>query len=344
MRKQKLAIILMVLFGMNHELWAQDADSNKLRPEFGVAYTSELQTNFKEARWNNLFELSADIPLSKKITFNVASLSLLTTGIEPLILDLQGISNMDGWNINFALTVAGFTWQINDHHSLFAGIRRIDEDYFCSDGLALFTNCSCGGFPPVAYNSLIPTYPLAAMGIHYAYNSENWGIQASVYNGEGAYELTGEYNVFRVCPHEDGVFALGQIEYRHKDSHYYLGASMHDMGLLKIGDRKIRPAIWTYAEQALAKNLTLIAAYSHAFSDDELCNNFCGIGSKYTYKKVEIGIFSDYTRILDVDEWATELTCNITLTDHLSIQPVLHLVNTDGEINWAGMFRLGINL
>ena len=52
----------MALLGICHQLWAQDVDSNKLRPEFGVAYTSELQTNFKEARWNNLFELSTNIP------------------------------------------------------------------------------------------------------------------------------------------------------------------------------------------------------------------------------------------------------------------------------------------
>ena len=341
---QKTAIVVMAMTGLNNPLMAEDADSTSVRPAFGVEYTSELQTNFKEAKWNNLFELSADIPLSKKITFNVASLSLFTSRLEPLMLDLQGISNLDGWEINFAFTVAGLTWQINDHHSLFAGIRRIDEDYFCSDGLALFTNSSCGGFPTITANLLPPTYPLAAMGIHYAYDNGKWGIQASVYNGEGSYELTGEHNVFRVCPKEDGVFALGQIEYRHRDSRYFLGASMHDLDLLQIYERKIRPAIWTYAEQALAGNLTLIAAYSHAFSDDELCKNFCGIGGKYTYKNVEMGIFTEYTRVLEIDEWATELTCNITFTDHLWIQPALHIVNTDGNTDWAGFLRLGINL
>jgi len=335
----------MALLGICHQLWAQDVDSNKLRPEFGVAYTSELQTNFKEARWNNLFELSANIPLSNKVSFDIASMSLFTSAMEPLIPDLQGFSNMDAYqDIRFALTVAGFTWHINDEHSLFAGIRRIDEDYFCSDGLALFTNSSCGGFPPVTGNSLIPTYPYAGMGIHYAYDSEKWGVQASVYNGMGSYELTGQYNVFRFCPKDDGIFALAQIEYRHKGSHYFLGASMHDLDLLEIVGRKIRPAIWTYAEQAVGTGFTLIGAYSHAFSDDELCKNFVGIGGKYACKNVEMGLFTDYTNIIEIDEWATELTCNITITDHLSLQPALHIINTDGETNCVGMLRLGINL
>ena len=92
-------------------------------------------------------------------------MSLFTSAMEPLIPDLQGFSNMDAYqDIRFALTVAGFTWHINDEHSLFAGIRRIDEDYFCSDGLALFTNSSCGGFPPVTGNSLIPYLPLCCYG------------------------------------------------------------------------------------------------------------------------------------------------------------------------------------
>ena len=60
--------------------------------------------------------------------------------------------------------VAGFTWHINDRHSLFAGIRRIDEDYFCSDAHALFTNSSCGGYPTITFNYPVAIYPVSAMG------------------------------------------------------------------------------------------------------------------------------------------------------------------------------------
>lgn len=130
---QRLSIILMVLIGSHHPLMAQRADSTRWRPSFGVDYTSELQTDFKRTKFVNLLELRADLPLSRHLSVNLSSISVATTDEEPLGNDLQGFSNIDSWNKVFALSVAGLTWQVNDAHSLFAGLRRIDEDYFCSD-------------------------------------------------------------------------------------------------------------------------------------------------------------------------------------------------------------------
>ncbi|MBO7068589.1 MAG: hypothetical protein J6W52_07925 [Bacteroidaceae bacterium] len=340
----KTAIIVTALLVGNSHLKAQDADSTRLRPTFELEYTTELQTDFTDANWANLLQLRAAFPISRKFSFNVSSVSVVATDEEPLAEELQGFSNITAWNIPFALSVAGFTWHINDCHSLFAGIRRMDEDYFCSDDLSLFTNASCGGFPTITANYAIPVYPMAAMGIHYAYDSKKLKIQASLYNGTGSYEFTGRNNVFRICPQSDGIFALGQVEYRHRGSRYYLGASLHDWDLLGIGERKPRPSTWIYAEQVLGGNFTLLAAYSHAFSSDELCNDFFAIGGKYTFKKAELGIFSDYTRIIGIDEWATELTCKIALTNYLSLQPALHIITTDDITNCIGMLRLNVCL
>lgn len=337
-----VAILLMTACPIH--VTAQDADSTRLRPSFGLDYIGELQTDFKYTKFVNLLELHAEVPLSQKISFSASTLSLATTNEDMLFLNLQGYSNIDAWQIPFTLTVAGFTWRVNDHHSVFAGIRRIDEDYFCSDGLSLFTNTSCGGFPTVVNNLVTPTFPLASMGIHYAYESERWGIQASVYDGTGSWELKGRNNVFRVCPKSDGIFALGQVEYRHNDSHYFLGASVHDMYVWGEGERKLRPAAYGYAEQALSDRLTLLAAYSHAFSEDEPFRNFCAIGGTYTCKRVECGVFSDYTSLIGVDEWATEFNCKVTLTDYLSVQPVFHLIITDSKTNCAGLLRMNVSL
>ena len=334
-------ILAIILLGCSHQLTAQQ---EPLRPSFGVEYTGELQTDFERTKFVHLLQLRAELPLSRHVTFDVSSISLAHTDEEPLYSDLQGYSNIEAWNIPFALSVAGFTWHINDSHSLFAGIRLIDEDYFNSDGLGLFVNSSCGGFPTITGNFAIPSYPMASMGIHYVYDSESLGVQASLYNGTGSYEFTGRNNMFRVCPQSDGIFALAQAEYRHQNSHYFLGASMHDRDLLLLGERKLRPSVWTYAEQALSKRLTLLAAYSHAFSSDEICNDFCGIGGRYACKNLEFGLFSDYTRILDIDEWATELTCKLGLSNYLSLQPVLHILTTDGETKCIGMMRLNISL
>ena len=196
--------------------------------------------------------------------------------------------------------VAGFTWHINDRHSLFAGIRRIDEDYF-------------------------------------------WGVQASIYNGMASDELTGRYNMFRVCPKSDGVLVFSQVEYRHQESRYGIGASLFESETWEE-EWKPYPSLWAYVEQKLSPGLTLLAAYSHAFDSDEICKNFCGLGATYTYKKLDVGLFSDYTRIIGIDEWATELTCNIHLTDFLSLQPAFHLIKTGEETNYLGALRVNVSL
>jgi hypothetical protein len=162
-------------------------------------------------------------------------------------------------------------------------------------------------------------------------------LQASVYNGEGNYRFKGHNNVFRICPKSDGVFAIGQAEYRHRGNHYYLGGTMHT-------NSDIHPTAWAYTEQALTTNFTLLAAYGHAFGSDNLCDNFCGLGGKYTLKRAEFGLFADYTRVLGIDEWATELICSLQLTNFLSVKPVLHIITTDSTTKCVGMLRMEIGI
>ena len=330
---------MTVLMGACLHLMAQSADGDSLRPSFGADLTSEVQTDFEQFRMANLLQLHADIPLSSALSFQVGSLSALSTSEELEVNDVQGFSNIDTYDVNvpFALTVAGVTWQLNDRHSLFAGIRRVDEDYFCSDGLSLYTSCSPGIFPTLSWNADIATFPLAAMGIHYAYDHESLRLQASVYNGEGNYRFKGRENVFRICPQSDGVFAIGQAEYRHRGGRYYLGGTVHT-------DSDIQPSAWVYTEQELTPSLTMLAVYSHAFGSGNLCDNFFGLGGKYALKRTEFGLFTDYTRVLDIDEWGTELICSLHLTDFLTVKPVLHVITTDGTTKCVGMLRVDIGI
>ena len=318
-------------------LQGQEADSASCRPSFGLDYSGEVQTDLKRVRVVNLLELHADVPLSRKLSFQLASLSTYSSDDRPLADDVHGYSNLDADDIPFALTVAGFTWQFKEHHSLFAGIRRMDEDYFCSDGLAFFTNSSCGIFPTLSCNFNIATFPEAAWGIHYAYDNEKLCLQASLYNGAGNHRFTGRDNVFRLCPKSDGIYALGQAEYRYRGSRYFLGASMHT-------EPDVRPTVWTHAEQALLPNLTLLAAYGHAFGRNNVCNDFCGMGAIYNLKSTGFGVFTDYARIDGIDEWATEFICNLPLTSYLSINPVLHIITTDGTTKCVGLLRVNISI
>lgn len=173
---KKWTLLMITLTGYCLNTTGQDAkDSTALRPTFGATLTSDMQTDFKKTRIQHLLELSAEVPLSRKLTMQVHSMSAKASNEEWLYYDMQGFSNIDCYeDVPFALTVAGLEWKINDRHTLFAGIRRTDEDYFCSDVLGMFTNSSMGIFPTLNYNYIVNTYPEAAMGVHYAYDDERW--------------------------------------------------------------------------------------------------------------------------------------------------------------------------
>lgn len=163
------------------------------------------------------------------------------------------------------------------------------------------------------------------------YETDPLTLQASLYNGRGYKRFSGRENVFRFCPESDGVFAVAQAEYKYHDSHYFLGTSFH-YGRLDGGARQVRPSFWTYAEQRVASDLSLMVAYSHDFQPSSLCRNFVGLGGKMDVGKAEVGLFSDYTRIEGVDEWATELTCRYRCSGMLSLQPTFFLIHTGGEV------------
>lgn len=336
--------LIVALFAYVGQSMASVSDSLSHRPSFSVEYTGEVQSDFKHAKFVNLLQLGAEIPLSRLVSLNLSSVSVATTDEEPLVENLQGYSNIDAENLPFALAVAGLSWQVNDRHSLFAGIRRVDEDYFCSDVLSLFTASTCGGFPTITANHDIPAYPASALGLHYAFEKEHFALQASFYNGTGHTKFGGKDHIFRFSPKEDGLFLMSQAEYRHGGSGYFLGGSLHYGGHTGTDDHHVRPILWAYAEQAVGERLHLLAAYSHAFCDDNSCRHFCGIGGKYTFPRADIGVFSDYVRIDGQDEWATEFTCNIQCTGSISLQPVLHVLATDGHAHCVGILRLGISL
>ena len=316
---------------------AETADSTKWRPVFGLNYMGDLHTDFKKAKFVNALWLSAELPITRKLSFDISTVTIAATDNEPLLYNILGYSSVDAETTPLALAVTGLDWQINDKHRLFFGIRNMDEDYFNNDTYALFTNSSCGNFPTLGNNFDIASYPTAALGIHYAFDSERWGAQASLYNGAGNKDFTGRDNVFRFCPKSDGVMGLAQVEHKWKDSHYYLGTSLHS------GDN-FNSTIWAYIDQKIGSQWSILAAYSHAFGEDALCNNFAGVGAKFDWKCLETGIFSEYAHEDGVDEWATEFSCRVNCGKYFSVQPAVHVITSGGKTSCVGLVRLAVSL
>lgn len=322
--------------------------NDKSGAEFGMELTSELQgTCAGDYNYVNLLRLNATLPIvspksesprATGITFEIASLSTCMTAKESIGGDLQTFSNLDAGNIPFALSVCNVAITTNGGHSLFMGIRNMNEDYFCSDVTSYFTNSSCGIYPTISANYPIANYPVASMGIRYCYNGDPIKVQASLYNGTGYNRFTGRDNVFRVCPKGDGVFGITEMSYNHEGSSYFLGNALY----CKEGSVSTTP--WFYTEQCITSNLTLLAACSHAFTADAKCRDFVGCGALYQFKKCQVGAFTDYANFMESNEFATELTCKIPIIQYLDIQPTVHLITYDGSLQCVATMRMALSL
>lgn len=311
--------------------------------EVGGELITELHTDFRN---NYVFmgqlRMHAELPLGKSVRLKGATVSFAKTANEPLVNDLQVYSNIDADNLPLALTLAGVEWSIDERSTLFFGIHNVNEDCFTSDVTSLFVNSSCGIYPTIACNYPIANYPVASVGMHYKYVGERWGLVASVYNGTGYNRFSGRENVFRFCPKSDGVFAVLQGEYKHRGSHYFVGASAHYGELYEIDGKRMRSTLWTYAEQRLCGKVDLIGGYSHAFDGSSPCTDFVGLGGRVSLGNVEAGIFADYVHFKDNEECGVELTCKTQLNRFCYLQPALHYIKNHDINAVVGMVRLGV--
>lgn len=304
--------------------------------KISVEYTSELQTDFKYGNFVNLLRINAEKSLGNGFSIETSTISIAKTRKERLIDDCQTFSNIEEDNLALALATCGVNWEIGDSHSLFVGIRNMNEDYFTSPVTSFFTNSSCGIHPTISCNYPIANYPLASVGVHYRYKSAHIEVLASVYNGQGYNSFTGFENVFRLCPKGDGVFGLTQVAYRKGNNDWFLGACGH----YGSTPDKDGTTLWTYTEQRIAEKICWMAAYSHAFRKVQDCTDFAGLGGKYAFSRYEVGLFTDYACFARCWESATELSCRVQLRPNLFIQPTAHFIFTGTSFHAVSMFRL----
>lgn len=316
------------------------------QPLFGIGYTTELQTDFREMNWVNLLKMDFSRTLGKGFRIDLGSISIAKTRPERLIDDRQGFSNIEADNLPFSLSVAGLSFS-RGASCLFAGLRNMNEDYFASPVTSLFTNSSCGIFPTIAANYPIANYPLSSLGIHYTHEKERWRIQASLYNGRGYNGFAADNFLFRFRPVSDGLFGITSLNYRNHGSSYHLGGVLYNgfhICEAKAEKRSLSGILWGYVEQRLTKGLYLLAQYSAVFPSDVWCHRFGGAGVVMRFRTAEAGFFSGCAVFSAEKEYASELTCRITFSDHVAIQPAVHLIQGACGFRQITLMRLNIAL
>ncbi len=301
--------------------------------KLGVEYTTELQTNFRESNFVNLLRLNAEVPINKSVSIEASTISIAKTRNERLVDDLQTFSNIEEDNLPLAIAVCGANWQINDKHSLFMGIRNMNEDYFTSPVTSFFTNSSCGIYPTISANYPIANYPVASAGMHYCYDGSPIRVQVSLYNGTGHNRFTGRDNVFRVCPKDDGVFGIAEVSYTCGGNRFFLGNALYSGG-------DINATPWFYTEQSITPHLILLSGYSHAFSTEAQCKDFFGLGALCRIGKYQLGAFADYANYVERNEYAAELTCKMSICRYIDFQPTAHIITYDSRLYLVAMLRM----
>lgn len=329
-----------------HHLRAQD---------FGITYTSELQTDFRKGtNWVNLLRTDFSLPLVKCLKADIATISTAKTREERLANDLQTFSNIEEENIPLALAIFGV--QIRHGKSLlFIGIRNLNEDYFASPCTSLFTNSSCGIFPTLSANYPIANYPVSSVGAYYKLEMNCWTLEASLYNGTGYRNFTGRENVFRFCPQTDGILSITSLNYQKNDNSYYCGFALHGGLPLDNEDRnkekmektekkELNSIFWGYLEQHIFRNINILIQYSVNPTEKSGCRNYAGIGILLRLKNSTGGIFTDYAHFTNKYEWANEFTWKISCYKKGYIQPTLHLIKNSKEKNIIGLLRIGYEI
>ncbi|MCQ2110983.1 MAG: hypothetical protein MJY79_05780 [Bacteroidaceae bacterium] len=323
------------------------------QPTFGLQYATELQTDFKGGfNMPGLLRLEAEVPVGNSVSFQAASISIGKTRNERLINDFQVFSNIEEENLPFGLAVMNVVYRPGNRHEFYVGVRNINEDYFTSPITSLFTNSSCGVFPTISTNYDIANYPLASVGIHYAYCSDNLQILSSIYNGSGYSSPWGKEHVFQFNPARDGLFVMGQIGYESTQASFYMGGCLHTRTETLSRAETLSHAetlsraetLWGYTECSLTQDLSLIAGCSHAFGSQVSCSDFLGIGFLYAIPKAGLGLYTDYARMDEGYECATELTCRIHVSEHLDLQPTIHWINQKEMKALVSLLRLSLVL
>lgn len=336
----KMSICLMMTVAALgcHRLMAQTA--------VGIEYATEMQTDFRNLNWVHLLRLRFSRTWDKGIRFELGTISIAKTRSERLVNDRQVFSNIEEENLPVSLSVAG--WSFNrGASSLFAGLRNLNEDYFTSPVTSFFTNSSCGIFPTIPANYPIANYPLASLGIHYTYRKERWGIQASLYNGRGYDGFTADNFLFRFRPASDGILGIFSSNYQSNDCSYHFGGALHSgshIGKEQTEERSLSGIFWGYVEQRLTEKLYLLAQYSAAVPSDVWCRMFGGMGMVIRFGRAEAGFFSDCAVFSGEKEYASELACRVTFSDHLSLQPAVHLIQGACGFRIISLIRVNINL
>ena len=323
--------------------------------EYNLEFTTEPENKFGgKFDLLNLLSLDLSIPTEKLGLWkngNIDILSFATYKLqkERIYDDLQGFSNIEtDENTPFGFSLLGYTHSFDEKFSIFAGLRRINVDYFDSDNTSFFTNSSIVAFPTAASNFYAPIDPFSAMCLHFEYQTtENLLLEISFYNGVAYFPYDDFKKNFTVAPKQDGVLTIGEINYSKNllgignNALYCLGACG-----LPFYEKNKNFSIWARLEQNIfnfnEREVQFFLFYSFGKIDEQaevidnfLCaKNYYGTGFivKNLFTKEDgLGAYYHFAEYRTNKEGALEISYKYNVVSWLTLQPTIHIIKTANE-------------
>lgn len=340
-------------------LWLQGHETKAQKYEWNVAGITEGAWNMtdKKTGWSNLLEIGGSIGLWKGAKLEATAIGNYQLDY-PVAEDIQVFSNIDaGANRAFRLIQGGISQELGKHWFIFAGLRNVDMDHFCTPFTGLFTGSSNGNFPVLSCNFPLGTFPMAALSIHAEYRPcDHITFKETVYNGVADDRLEHQ---FRIRPDKDGVFNIGSVSYdlntgkKHEGSYtigYALGTQPKEVDEETEGTKDeltYNYALWALAEQNLCHigrtKLGALLQGGMAPAERSTCRYYWGAGltlGGVTPNDGQVGIVVNRAILADGTETSTELTGHFPVFEHFAIQPAVHCIRTNGHTTFAGLMRL----
>ena len=328
------------------------AHASEPRVTWSIAGTTEGLWNISGGKlgWCNLLEASVETRLWKGARLETGAISTYNLNL-PVADDLQAFSSLDaGPDKAFRLVQAGISQEAGGWLTAYAGLRNIDMDHFTTPFTGLFTNASHGNFPILSSNFPLATYPLAALCLHTEIRPlPGLILRESVYNGVADDRLDRQ---FRFCPGSDGVFNIGSIAYciGEEEEHHGYYTLGYALGTSPSEDRPdvktYNYALWGLVEQPIVhlgeSHLGAMLQGGTSPAQRSACRYYWGAGlilSHLPLEAAEIGIVINRALYADGRETDIELTGSVPVCPHLTLQPAVHCINTNGHYTGAAQLR-----
>lgn len=321
---------------------------------YGASLISELQYNLSNKdqdvpKWANLLALDAELKTDrwwKNGMFKASFWSIRNSFDRPIAKDHLIFSNIDAKSHLLLCSALGYEHRFG-RFMVFGGIRDVNIDYFTTPCDLFFTNSSAGITPTISLNYKAAVYPMAAMGIHMEYSSDNFVFMNSFYNN---LKGVNEDNIFQFGfnPVKNGYVNFSQVQYSANSGIYYLGWVME-----KTPERNFRYSTYISAEKNIARfsGSVLRAASKIGYTPqkDHYCRTYLGSGVILSNllednEKDRLGLMLVYADLADDDELAAELTYVIELFPSVYLQPALHFIKHTKMNELLGLLRVTVNL